>query len=55
VLLMKDSISKEITTLEPEATAAEILAVHGGHRIRHLPVLENGWWPVWGPWRPFRT
>ena len=42
VLLARDSMSHEVVTVGPETTAAEALALCREHRIRHLPVLEEG-------------
>jgi acetoin utilization protein AcuB len=42
MLLVRDSMMREVVTVGPEATAAEALALCRGNRIRHLPVLEGG-------------
>jgi acetoin utilization protein AcuB len=42
VLLVKDSMTREVVTLSPGTTAAEALALCREKRIRHLPVLEEG-------------
>ena len=42
MLLVKDSMSREVATLAPDATAAEALALCRERRIRHLPVVEAG-------------
>jgi acetoin utilization protein AcuB len=42
MLLVKDSMTREVVVLSPETTAAEALAVCRERRIRHLPVLEEG-------------
>jgi acetoin utilization protein AcuB len=42
MLLVEDSMTREVVTLSPEATAAEALALCRETRIRHLPVLEEG-------------
>src|SRR3712207_2503164 len=42
MLLVEDSMTREVITLEPDATAAEALALCREQRIRHLPVLEKG-------------
>lgn len=42
MLLVKDSMTREVTTVTPETTAAEALALCREGRIRHLPVLESG-------------
>ena len=42
MLLVKDSMTREVAVLSPETTAAEALALCRERRIRHLPVLEVG-------------
>jgi acetoin utilization protein AcuB len=42
MLLVKDSMTREVVVLSPETTAAEALAVCRERRIRHLPVVEEG-------------
>jgi acetoin utilization protein AcuB len=42
MLLVRDSMSREIVTLSPDETAATALAVCRERRIRHLPVLTEG-------------
>jgi len=42
VLLVKDSMTREVVALSPGTTAAEALALCRETRIRHLPVLEEG-------------
>jgi acetoin utilization protein AcuB len=42
MLLVRDSMTREVLTVGPETTAAEALALCRGARIRHLPVLEGG-------------
>ncbi len=42
MLLVKDSMSREIVTLSPDETAATALALCRERRIRHLPVLREG-------------
>ncbi len=42
MLLVKDSMTREVVVLSPETTAAEALALCRERRIRHLPVLEEG-------------
>jgi acetoin utilization protein AcuB len=42
MLLVKDSMTRQVVTLSPETTAAEALALCRERRIRHLPVLEEG-------------
>ena len=40
MLLVNDSMTREVVVLSPETTAAEALAVCRERRVRHLPVLE---------------
>ncbi len=42
MLLVRDSMTRELVTVGPETTAAEALALCRENRIRHLPVLEGG-------------
>ena len=42
MLLVKDSMTREVVVLSPETTAGEALALCRERRIRHLPVLEEG-------------
>jgi acetoin utilization protein AcuB len=42
MLLVKDSMTREIVTLSPDETAATALALCRERRIRHLPVLSAG-------------
>jgi acetoin utilization protein AcuB len=42
MLLVRDSMTRELVTVVPETTAAEALALCRVNRIRHLPVLEGG-------------
>jgi len=42
MLLVKDSMAREVVVLSPETTAAEALAICRERRVRHLPVLEEG-------------
>jgi acetoin utilization protein AcuB len=42
MLLVRDSMAKEVVTVGPETTAAEALALCRENGIRHLPVLEEG-------------
>ena len=42
MLLVRDSMAREVTTLSPEETAGEALALCRQRRIRHLPVVEGG-------------
>jgi acetoin utilization protein AcuB len=42
MLLVKDSMTREIATLSPDETAGTALAVCRERRIRHLPVLSEG-------------
>ena len=41
MLLVKDSMTREVVTLSPEDTAKTALALCRERRIRHLPVLEE--------------
>lgn len=42
MLLVRDSMTREVVTVGPETMAAEALALCRENRIRHLPVLEGG-------------
>lgn len=42
MLLVKDSMTREVVTLSPRTTAGEALTLCRERRIRHLPVLEGG-------------
>ena len=42
MLLVKDSMAREVVTLSPGETAGEALALCRERRIRHLPVVEDG-------------
>jgi acetoin utilization protein AcuB len=42
MLLVKDSMSREIVTLAPDETVGTALALCRERRIRHLPVLKEG-------------
>ena len=42
MLLVRDSMTREVVALSPQTTAAEALALCRERRIRHLPVLEGG-------------
>ena len=42
MLLVSDSMTREVVTVAPGATAAEALALCRERRIRHLPVVEGG-------------
>ena len=42
MLLVRDSMQREIVTLSPDETAATALALCRERRIRHLPVLKGG-------------
>ena len=42
MLLVRDSMVRQIITVSPETTAAEALKLCREKRIRHLPVLEGG-------------
>ena len=41
MLLVRDSMTREVVTVGPETPAAEALALCRGTRIRHLPVLQG--------------
>ena len=41
MLLVKDSMTREVVALPPQSTAGEALALCRERRIRHLPVLED--------------
>ena len=41
MLLVRDSMTREVVTVGPETSAAEALALCRGTRIRHLPVLQG--------------
>jgi acetoin utilization protein AcuB len=42
MLLVSDSMAREIVTLSPDETAATALALCRERRIRHLPILQEG-------------
>jgi acetoin utilization protein AcuB len=42
MLLVRDSMTREVVVLSPQTTAAEALGLCRERRIRHLPVLEGG-------------
>ena len=42
MLLVKDSMTREVVVLSPETSAGEALALCRERRIRHLPILEAG-------------
>ena len=42
MLLVRDSMTRDVVTLAPQMTAAEALALCRERRIRHLPVMEEG-------------
>ena len=42
MLLVEDSMTREVVVLSPETAAGEALALCRERRIRHLPVLEAG-------------
>jgi acetoin utilization protein AcuB len=42
MLLVKDSMTREVVVLSPQATAAEALGLCRERRIRHMPVVEGG-------------
>ena len=41
MLLVRDSMTREVAVLSPQSTAAEALGLCRERRIRHLPVLEE--------------
>jgi acetoin utilization protein AcuB len=43
MLLVRDSMTREVVMVGPETTAAAALALCREKGIRHLPVLEGGW------------
>ena len=42
MLRVRDAMTREVITLEPEASAVQALGLCREHGIRHLPVVENG-------------
>lgn len=42
MLRVRDAMTREVVTLEPEASAGQALGLCREHGIRHLPVVENG-------------
>lgn len=42
MLLVEDSMTREVVTLGPETTAEEALGLSRQKRIRHFPVVEDG-------------
>jgi acetoin utilization protein AcuB len=42
VLLVRDSMTREVVTVGPETTALEALTLGREHEVRHLPVIEDG-------------
>ena len=42
MLLVRDSMTRDVVTLSPQTTAAEALALCREKSIRHLPVMEEG-------------
>jgi acetoin utilization protein AcuB len=42
MLLVKDSMTREVVAVPPHSTAGDALALCRERRIRHLPVLEDG-------------
>lgn len=42
MLLVEDSMTREVVTIGPETTAEEALALSRRKRIRHFPVVEGG-------------
>ena len=41
-LVVQDIMTREVITLEPGDTVATAVATLRSHRIRHLPIVENG-------------
>ena len=42
MLRVRDAMTREVITLEPEASAVQALGLCREHGIRHLPIVENG-------------
>ena len=42
MLLVRDSMTREVAVLSPQTTAAEALGLCRERRIRHLPVMDGG-------------
>jgi acetoin utilization protein AcuB len=42
MLLVEDSMTREVVTASPQATAGEAIGLCGERRIRHLPIVEDG-------------
>ncbi|HET7479097.1 MAG TPA: CBS and ACT domain-containing protein [Rubrobacteraceae bacterium] len=42
MLRVRDSMTREVITLGPEASAAEAWSLCQEHKIRHLPIVEEG-------------
>jgi acetoin utilization protein AcuB len=42
MLRVRDSMTRDVITLGPEASAAEAWAVCREHNIRHLPIVQEG-------------
>lgn len=42
MLLVEDSMTREVATISPETTAKEALALCHERRVRHLPILDSG-------------
>ena len=42
MMLVEDSMTREVVAVGPDMTATKALAICRQRRIRHLPVLENG-------------
>lgn len=40
--LVKEIISKDVVTVDPQESVEECMRLMTEHRIRHLPVLQNG-------------
>ncbi len=43
MLLARDWMTRKLVTLSPEASVAEALTLCRERRIRHIPILEEGW------------
>ena len=42
MLRVRDSMTRDVVTLGPEASAAEAWSVCREHNIRHMPIVEQG-------------
>ncbi|WP_027881242.1 CBS domain-containing protein [Meiothermus rufus] len=40
--LVREVMTDELVTVSPEATLADCMNLMTGHRVRHLPVIDNG-------------